>query len=224
MTGSKRGGRTNAKQGNRSKALSPAQRGANTRKANRAAETAMLAQLEALAARDERSAARRARTSQAAFTKRVLSQRPQEPPRVAAARKGWITRRENEARRHRHVFKANPDEVAAGDFAYQLYDNAHPLHGDPDTIALWDERLREFYGSWVRVTLNGYRTDPATGGRHRIFIRRLVLAEGYSSVFGPGGVYGKMCKVVRNRGSEDELVTTSLTVELAEDGDDDGEF
>jgi hypothetical protein len=186
----------------------------------------MLAQLEALAAADERKAARRAAKAPPA-PDRPEPHHPGAPyrgeRRKSAATVGWETRRRNAELRQRQTIKANPDEVSAGDFAYQLYDNAHPLHGDPDTKDRWESILRDYYGRRVLVTMNGYRTNPETGERHRIQIKRVRKIDGYGDMFGPGSVYGKMAKVVRNIASEDELVTTSLTLELADDDAEDSE-
>lgn len=195
----------------------------------------MFAEFVRLADQDEKRTAQRARRAARTLEAPITRLTPDRPAAVklgakasksrrqAAARKGWDTRRRNADLRDRQTFKANPYEVEAGDFAYQLYDNTHLLHGDPDTIDLWDRRLRGYYGSRVKITLNGYRTSPETGERHRIFITRVFDATGYDSFFGPGSVYAKMIKVIRNLASKDELVTTSLTVELASGGDSDGE-
>lgn len=154
-----------------------------------------------------------------------LSKRDGESPRAFAARKGWDTRRANETRKHRQTFKANPDpdEESSGDFAYTLYDAAHPMTGEPETVALWKGRASQYYGERVRVSLNGFRVDPKTGKRVRIFIRRVGQLDGYGDLFGPGSLYAKAAKVVRNRGSEDELVITSVTIERADENESDEE-
>lgn len=97
------------------------------------------------------------------------------------------------------------------------------MTGESDVIDLWDRRLRDYYGQTVRLSLNGFRVDPKTGKRRRIFIRRVGFLSGYGDMFGPGSLYAKAARTVRNRGSEDELVVTSLTVELADSDDEDAE-
>lgn len=97
------------------------------------------------------------------------------------------------------------------------------MTGEHDVIELWHKRLKGYYGQRVRLSLNGFRVDPKTGKRRRIFIRRVGQLDGYGDMFGPGSLYAKAARTVRNRGSEDELVVTSLTVELADDDDDDAE-
>lgn len=162
-------------------------------------------------------------------TRRAVAEPAPRQTRSEAAKKSWDTRRQNAISRKRITVKANPDDEDSdedsdsGDFAYQLYDNAHPLHGDTDTIARWHNRLKPLYGSRLRLTLNGYTTDPATGKRTRTYIRRVGFVAGYGDVFGPGALYSKAIKTVRNRHSVDELVVTSVTVELADDADVDDE-
>lgn len=129
----------------------------------------------------------------------------------------------NASRRKRQVFKSNEEEEDAGDFIYTLYDATHPMTGEPSQIALWHARIKQYYGKRVRVTMNGYRTDPKTGKRKRVQIHRVRQLDGYASMFGPSSLYASMAKAVRNQASEDELVTTSLSFELADDTDEDGE-
>lgn len=143
--------------------------------------------------------------------------------RAERARIGWETRRANEIRRERITVKANPYEEKAGDFAYTLYDSAHPLHGDIAVRERWEAKLKPYYGKRVRITVNGYTINPDTEDKTRTFIRRVGQLDGYASMFGPGSLYSKAIKVVRNRHSTDELDVTSLTIELADDGDTDGE-
>lgn len=97
------------------------------------------------------------------------------------------------------------------------------MYGEHETIEEWNRHLRPYYGRRVRVVLNGYRTDPDTDEKYRTQIVRVIQLDGYGDMFGPASAMMKMAKVLRNRYSKDELVTTSISVELADDGDGDGE-
>lgn len=148
----------------------------------------------------------------------VTRQRAGESARSAAARKGWTTRRANEARTQRHTYKANPnaDEITTGDFAYTLYNTTHPLTGEQDAIDLWDARVGRYYGHTVRLSLNGFRVNPDTDKRVRIFIRRSGYVESYGDVFGPGSLYARAIRVVRNRASNDALVIVSISFDIVD--------
>lgn len=136
---------------------------------------------------------------------------------------GWDTRRANEKLRERMTVKANPHEEKAGDFAYTLYEKAHPLRGEIETQEYWHKALKPYYGKRVRFTINGYVTDPKTKERTRIFIQRVGNLENYADMFGAGSLYYDGVKAVRNRHSEGELVVTSVTTELASAKDKDTE-
>lgn len=105
-----------------------------------------------------------------------------------------------------------------------LYDAAHPVHGERDEISKWDARLKDYYGERVRLTLNGYVVEGKTGRLlSRIYIRRVRILESYSDMFGPGSMYAQALRVVRDRWSDADLRITSLTLELASEGDEDEE-
>lgn len=144
--------------------------------------------------------------------------------RAEAAKSGWQTRRANAERRQRQTFKANDDEPEAGDFAYALYDKAHPVNGEHETIEEWHGRLKRYYGKKIRITVNGFRANPDDEeDRHRIFIRRVGVVRGYADVFGPGSLFARALRVVRNIASQAELVVSSVTFELADESDEDEE-
>jgi hypothetical protein len=182
----------------------------------------MLEQLEQLAARDEKRAARAAK-KHGWKLERVPRETAKPSKRSSAARKGWEKRRAAEKARARKTVKTNPLEESAGEWAYVLYDDAHPLHGDASTKAKWDADLAPYYGKTIRLTLNGWRKNPKTNKTRRIFIRRIATLNAYSDFFGPGSMYAKALKVVRDIASDDELVISSLTIEEASEGDTDTE-
>jgi hypothetical protein len=143
--------------------------------------------------------------------------------RAAAAARGWQTRRANDIARQRVNVLANNDEPGAGNYAYKLYDDSHPLHGDPSEIAKWDEILRPYYGKRLRITVNGMTLDPDGERGTRTYIRRVGQVNGYTDVFGPGSLYYDAIKAVRNRHSTEEMDVLSLSVEIAAPNDRDTE-
>lgn len=113
----------------------------------------------------------------------------------------------------RHIL-ANMDEPKAGDYSYGLYDKAHPVHGDPDTIARIKKELRGLRGRDVRVIIRGARIDE-DGKARRFTASREITLNRYSDLFGPGSAYGSVMHAVRERHSGDTLVTYEITLEEA---------
>ena len=122
---------------------------------------------------------------------------------------------------NKRIILANPTEPRAGDYAYGLYDKAHPVTGDPETIQRLRSSLRGLRGQDVTVTFNGAHID--SGGKiHRFRIKRSLTLNAYSDIFGPGSAYASAVKTVRDKHSDELLVTYGITVEPAT-GEDDGE-
>lgn len=117
---------------------------------------------------------------------------------------------------------ANPDEPRAGDFQYSLYDKAHPVHGDPDTIARLKKELRGLRGEKVTVVFKGAHVDEE-GTAHRFRLQRTFNYRQYGDMFGPGSAYADAVHFIRDKYSNEELVTYSFDVEVADDDDENEE-
>lgn len=108
---------------------------------------------------------------------------------------------------------ANPDEPRAGDHGYQLYNKAHPISGNQDTISDMKKQLRGLRGKTVRVTINGAHIDPDTLQPRRFTASRVIDYNMYSDMFGPGSAYASALHDVKERYSNDVLVTYSIDIE-----------
>lgn len=117
--------------------------------------------------------------------------------------------------RKARVIVVNPDEPRAGDYSYGLYDKAHPVFGEPDTIDYMKKQLRGLRGEDVVMTFKGIRIDDE-GNEKRFTVRRAFTMRQYSDVFGPGSAYASAIHAVRERHSDETLVTHTLTVEIDE--------
>jgi hypothetical protein len=112
------------------------------------------------------------------------------------------------------VILANPDEPRAGDYSYGLYDKAHPVFGEPDTIEYFRKQLRGLRGKRVTMTVKGARIDD-DGKTRRFNVSRTFTLKTYSNVFGPGSAYASAIHSVRELHSDETLVTHSLVIEAA---------
>lgn len=115
----------------------------------------------------------------------------------------------------RRVLLANPDEPAAGDFAYMLYDKAHPIHGDPETINRFRRELRGLRGQEVTLKMRGSRLDDE-GNERRFVARRTFTLNRYSDVFGAGSAFASALHDVRERHSDEELTIYEVSIEPGE--------
>jgi hypothetical protein len=109
---------------------------------------------------------------------------------------------------------ANPDEPRAGDYSYGLYDKAHPVYGDPSTINHLKGQLRGLRGKTVTATFSGARIDD-DGTKRRFTAKRTFVLNRYTDMFGPGSAYSSAIHDVRDRHSDETLVTYSITIEVA---------
>lgn len=128
-------------------------------------------------------------------------------------------------RKERRFIVANPDEPKTGDFEYSLYDKAHPTHGDPETIAYMKKGLRGLRGERLKMTFNGSHIDE-DGTPHRFRIQRTFNYRNYTDVFGPGSAYASAIHAVRDKYSNETLVTYSIAFDILDEEDeedDDGE-
>lgn len=119
----------------------------------------------------------------------------------------------------RRVIPTNPDEPKAGDYSYGLYDKAHPVFGDPDTVAYFKRELRGLRGEHVTVTFKGVRIDD-DGETRRFNVRRTIKYNQYSDMFGPGSAFASATHAIRERHSDETLVTQQIIIEHASDEDD----
>jgi hypothetical protein len=115
----------------------------------------------------------------------------------------------------RRILIANPDEPRAGDYAYQLYDKAHPVFGDPEVIASMRRQLRGLRGETVVMRVKGAHIDE-DGTVHRFTARRTFVMNRYSDVFGPGSAYASMVHAVREKHSDEVLVTYAIEIDPEE--------
>lgn len=107
---------------------------------------------------------------------------------------------------------ANPDEPNAGDFAFGLYDKAHPVFGDPWTIGYMRGQLQGLGGKHVKVVLRGRRKSE-DGEYHRWTVTRSLTLRNYNDVFGPGSVMASGLHQIRDKYSEDILILDSFDIE-----------
>lgn len=107
---------------------------------------------------------------------------------------------------------ANPDEPRAGQFAYELYNQAHPVHGSAGEINYWRQQLRGMTGRTVEVTVRGAIIDPDSGEKRRFTASHTIELNSYSDLFGAGGAYGEILHPIRDENSDDELVVFSVEV------------
>ena len=122
-------------------------------------------------------------------------------------------------RHERRRILANPDEPKTGDYAFGLYDKAHPIKGKPETIKAIKRELRGYRGEWVTMYAYGMREDAETGDEKRFKFKHTFLYRKYSDVFGPGSAYGAIVHAVRDKYSEDALTTFHLDIEFADPAD-----
>lgn len=115
----------------------------------------------------------------------------------------------------------NPDEPRSGDFAYGLYEKAHPIRGDAETIAYYKKALKGLRGRRVKLTFNGKRVDPESGKERNFRVQRTFQFRKYSDVFGSGSAYASAIHVIRDAHSDEELAVLSISIEEADDSDDD---
>lgn len=115
----------------------------------------------------------------------------------------------------KRLILVNPDEPRAGDYAYSLYDKAHPYTGDPETIAHFKKELAGLRGERVRLVFNGMRKD-ADGNEHRFRLTRTFNFRNYKDVFGPGSAYARALHAQRDKHSDDQFVTFSVALEVLE--------
>ena len=109
----------------------------------------------------------------------------------------------------------NPDEPRTGDFAFDFYDASHPVFGRPGVVSRLKGELRGLRGEDLKVTVRGRRVDADTGQERRFQVIRTVHYRNYNDLFGPGSVYGSAIKAVRDRHSDEQLITDSITIEAA---------
>lgn len=121
--------------------------------------------------------------------------------------------------RNKRVLIVNPDEPRAGDYAYGLYDKAHPNYGDPDTVEHFRKQLAGLRGERVRLVINGQRTTD-DGEEKRFRLTRTFNYRNYRDVFGPGSAFASAMHAQRDAHSEDQLVAFSVALEVLDIEDD----
>lgn len=107
---------------------------------------------------------------------------------------------------------ANPDEPNTGDFAYGLYDKAHPVFGDQQTIDYFRGQLKGLRGKEIKTTFRGMRRDE-DGTERRFNVTRTFKAKSYNDFFGPGSAYASAMHQVREKYSDEELIILSFEIE-----------
>lgn len=126
------------------------------------------------------------------------------------------------AKGKKRVILANPEEPRAGDYSYGLYDKAHPIYGDPETVKRIRGELRGLRGETVTMTFTGAHIDDS-GKARKFRVQRTFQLNSYSDVMGPGSAYASAVKYIRDKHSEETLVTYGITVETADASDEDSE-
>jgi hypothetical protein len=122
-------------------------------------------------------------------------------------------------RHPRRLVLANPDEPKTGDYEFGLYEKAHPHFGDKETVARIKKGLRGLRGEKVRMFLKGSHGDGEEVQRFRI--QRTFNYRRYSDVFGPGSAYASAIHAVKDKYSDQQLVTYSLEFQIVDDDADD---
>lgn len=124
---------------------------------------------------------------------------------------------------HRFIL-ANPDEPSTGQYAFTLYEQAHPIRGDKNTIAHFKKLLAGLRGERVTLHFNGVVNDPETGERETRFrIQRTFNYRRYSDLFGAGSAYASAVHFVRDKYSDYQLVAMSMSLDIADEADEDTE-
>lgn len=111
---------------------------------------------------------------------------------------------------------ANIDEPETGDFDFGVYDKAHPIFGERETIARIKKEIRGLRGEWVRMTARGIRVDE-NGDEHRYKFTAVTLYRRYDDLFGPGSAYADIIHSVVSRYSEDEISTLDIDLEIIDE-------
>jgi len=127
------------------------------------------------------------------------------------------------AEEKKRVVIANEDEPKTGDYAYNFYDNTHPLNGQPEEIARMRRALRGLKGEEVTLTFKGLWKDAETGREHAFKVRRTFQLNTYRDAFGPVSAYASAIRYVRDKHSDDVIAIQSIVIEEAEPGDEDSE-
>jgi hypothetical protein len=135
------------------------------------------------------------------------------PRASAAARRSKCSFENAKLAKKRVEILANPDEPTTGDYMYGLYDKTHPLNGLKDEISRMRGALRGFGGKEVKLTVRGSRIDEETGTEKRFKYSEKFQLNNYRDVFGPGGAYSAVLRNVRQKGSDDVIVTHELIIE-----------
>lgn len=128
-----------------------------------------------------------------------------------------------ERKARRHVI-ANPDEPRAGQYDFSYYKSTHPVTGNRETIKNVKKELRGLRGHRVTMWVNGWHTstdDPENPVHFRL--KRVFNFRKYDDAFGPGSAYHSAIKYIRDQYSDDQLGTTSITFEVADDDEEDSE-
>ncbi len=108
---------------------------------------------------------------------------------------------------------ANVDEPGTGDYDFGFYNKAHPIFGEPETIARIKKELRGLRGEFVTVIASGLREDD-NGDEHRYKFKRTILYSRYDDLFGPGSAYADIVHSIVEKYSDNALTTLHLDVEL----------
>lgn len=126
-------------------------------------------------------------------------------------------------RKNRRFILANPDEPQAGDYAYGLYEKAHPIRGDAETVSHFKKELAGLRGERVTLFFNGKRIDAETDKEHTFRLQRTFVFRKYADVFGAGSAYASAIHFMRDAHSDDELLIMSIALEIADDDAEDFE-
>jgi hypothetical protein len=122
----------------------------------------------------------------------------------------------------KRVVIVNEDEPRTGDYAYNFYDNTHPVNGDAAEIARMRRALRGLRDKDVTLTFRGNWQDD-NGVEHNFRVRRTFQLHTYRDAFGPGSAYASAIRYVRDKHSDNVINIVSFVIEESEPGDQDSE-
>lgn len=113
----------------------------------------------------------------------------------------------------------NEEDPRTGDYGFTVYDDAHPINGDPEVRNRFRKQLRGLRGKELTVTVRGTRVTQS-GKERNWSARRTIELNRYDDIFGASGVLIEALKSQMKRNSDDELNVLSLTIEEATGEDD----
>lgn len=106
----------------------------------------------------------------------------------------------------------NPDEPRTGDNGFTVYDDAHPVFGNPEVRDRFRAQLKGLRGQTLTVKVHGVRQD-ASGKERRWSATRTVELNSYGDIFGANGALLSALKSQMKKDSNSKLVVTNITIE-----------